>query len=47
MNGKDTEVKSLNIFDLDHTVGPAGSSEAVVGLPCIALAILIPIIRSL
>lgn len=39
MENSKFEIDSLNIADLEYTVGPAGSSDAVGALPCVALSV--------
>jgi hypothetical protein len=52
MSQKETKVETsnldiLDIGELEYGVGPSGSSEAVVGLPCFAVAGVILLIKSL
>ena len=42
----ESQVKKMEICDLEQTVGPSGASEAVGALPCVVLAIGIAVFRA-
>lgn len=44
---KNLDVETVDIGDLEYSVGPSGSSEAVVGLACFAVGGAIMIWRAM
>jgi hypothetical protein len=44
---KDLDIQTIDFGDLEYSVGPSGSSEAIVGLPCFAVMGAIAIIRAM